>query len=747
MSKAGNIKRVGSTAQRLRELPYEKRVCKVESYPPCSEWDFDGDGPSVEEYVDFLADVGLEVHTIQGSLNRGSPRFASQMLPPHPHLDSDPLPRFLELCHEKGIIVLSYYPLIFNKQLRAVHPEWLVKMFDEPSLDLPYGNRGWWCLNSPFRDWIVDYLNEFLDNLDLDGFYFDDTNIGSHSDHPPNPPREYPGCHCQYCEKLFREDTGLAIPRNVDFDSLNFRRYLGWRYEKLRESIRYIFRGIKDKHPDAVLEFYFYTRPSTDWVRGHPLNPFNLGLDGLGYSFTEMERSLRDTGYIGKINRGKGTEYSLLRSDQQKLLDVAGGTGPYPEPYAFMTHGLSAIANGGRAFVNFRYPHLQWDAVKQAFAELKKRADYIEGDTVKHVALHYSMLNRDFRPNQMPKNLGKVGGAYAPEDTYGVYEMLNRSHILVDFLFDEQLTIDELCKYPLLFLSNSTCLTDEQCEQIRKYVEDGGTLIATYETSLMDELGRARDNFALADVLGVNYSVGTFVHEGRHPWQIAPKKGITCVPHDADLKAEFGYLIVFAATDCEIVLRPESDTTVLATKSTYQISPPGDMRAADRGFACFRPGENYDSTEPAVTVNRFGKGRAFYIAADVGGGYVHNPYPLLKRLVVNLVRRTQVPIEFDAPQAIEVTAAFRDSGELMIHLLNNPMPFIPPSISGEHISTYCYHEEIVPVRDVGIKVNDMKIESATMPLQSCTLEAGQDATYVLVPEVKLHEVVLLELAD
>ena len=148
-----------------------------------------------------------------------------------------------------------------------------------------------------------------------------------------------------------------------------------------------------------------------------------------------------------------------------------------------------------------------------------------------------------------------------------------------------------------------------------------------------------------------------------------------------------------------------------------------------------------------MTLNHFGKGRAFYITADVGSGFVHNPYPLLKRMVANLVRRTPAPIDFEAPQAVEVTAAVRDSGELMVHLLNNPMPFIPPSVSGEHISTCHFHEEIIPVRDLGIRVNGMKIKSATLPLHNRTLEVSDDLTYVRVPEVELHEVVLLELAD
>ncbi len=52
------------------------------------------------------------------------------MLPPHPDVHRDRLPRFLELCHERGILVLTYYPISFNKPLKKLRPEWLIRMLD-----------------------------------------------------------------------------------------------------------------------------------------------------------------------------------------------------------------------------------------------------------------------------------------------------------------------------------------------------------------------------------------------------------------------------------------------------------------------------------------------------------------------------------------------------------------------------------------------------------------------------------------
>ncbi|MGO8308635.1 hypothetical protein ACC860_36745, partial [Rhizobium ruizarguesonis] len=60
----------------------------------------------------------------------------------------------------------------------------------------------------------------------------------------------------------------------------------------------------------------------------------------------------------------------------------------------------------------------------------------------------------------------------------------------------------------LILLANASCLSDAQNAAIRAYVDRDGSVIASYETSLRDEFGKKRDEFGLADVLGVRYVSG-----------------------------------------------------------------------------------------------------------------------------------------------------------------------------------------------------------------------------------------------
>ena len=133
------------------------------------------------------------------------------MLEPVSDADPDRISRFLDLCHQKGMIVLSYYPFTFTKQLAEIHPEWMIQMFDDGQHEI--WNEGWFCVNSSYRDWLPEYLAEMFDNLDFDGTYFDDSNWGSHSD---TGQRHAVGCCCRYCQELYLVETEKQLPTKLN---------------------------------------------------------------------------------------------------------------------------------------------------------------------------------------------------------------------------------------------------------------------------------------------------------------------------------------------------------------------------------------------------------------------------------------------------------------------------------------------------------------------------------------------------
>ena len=704
---------------------YAQRTCRLEASPSRELLDPSVPDAHFEKWVDWAHQVGVEVCVI-GEVGQQRPRFRSKMLPPHPDLDRDRLPFFLELVHRREILVLYYVPLNRCAPLREIHPEWQMKFLDTG--DAPMGDppkvleMGWFCFSSPFRDWLPEHFIEHLDNLDLDGFYISPSNWGSHYNRP-----HYPACCCSYCEQLYRRETGRQIPAKVDFDSIDFKRFVNWRYHKYREFVRHVFGRVREKHPAAILDMNFYNRPSSDWSDAHPLNPLPFKDVG-GHLMVETFRSLREPGFESKLLRATGTPFSVWRGQEHRSFMNA-------EPCSSAIAGFSALANGGTICGNlFGPPHwLQTEVMTAVFGEFKKRRDYIEGETVKYVGLHYSQQNRDFRPSEIPKNTGNTNfHEIGMVDAYGAYEILNRSHLLLDLVFDEHLTHEHLSKYPVLFLSNSACLSDGQCGLLTDYVREGGTLVATHETSLLDEWGQERDNFALAALFGVDY---------QGPRHDGDDRGVTYLTREEELQHLFGPLICFYGKETQVSLRNDREVQVLCTRSSLE----GEDSVRD-----FHPAQNHDSGEPAVVSHEYGQGRAIYLAADVGGAFMSSPYPLLRRFVAHLVARTQAPIAFQAPEAIEATAAWRGPGELMVHLLNNPTPLLPWRVVDrnrydEEMTSFHALREVNPIYDVEIRFNGFEVKAARLPLRDKSLHVtGGDPATVVVPEVELHEVLLLE---
>jgi hypothetical protein len=81
-------------------------------------------------------------------------------------------------------------------------------------------------------------------------------------------------------------------------------------------------------------------------------------------------------------------------------------------------------------------------------------------------------------------------------------QTLIQSKVPFDIILEPQLK--DLSRYKVLILANQDALSDEQVRQIRDFVQGGGGLVATEDTSLLTDWRLQREKFALADVFGVD---------------------------------------------------------------------------------------------------------------------------------------------------------------------------------------------------------------------------------------------------
>lgn len=150
-------------------------------------------------------------------------------------------------------------------------------------------------------------------------------------------------------------------------------------------------------------------------------------------------------------------------------------------------------------------------------------------------------------------------------------------------------------------------------QKVRKYVEAGGTFVMTYWSGVVDETDRCflgGRPYDLMDVFGLRAEE----IDGLYDWE-----SNSFVSAEGEEKYTCKYL-------CDIV-KP----TTAETLFTY--------------------GKDFYAGTPAVTVNRFGKGKAYYICADVEEKFYDDLY---RQLVAEQnVERTY---KEDIPSGVEVTS-------------------------------------------------------------------------------------------
>ena len=100
---------------------------------------------------------------------------------------------------------------------------------------------------------------------------------------------------------------------------------------------------------------------------------------------------------------------------------------------------------------------------------------------------------------------GVAQGDRAGDHVLGMYHALVESRVPFEMVHEAYLTPERLDPFKVLILADAAALSDAQCDAIRAFVARGGSLLATFASSLYDEAGRRRDNFGLADVFGVSF--------------------------------------------------------------------------------------------------------------------------------------------------------------------------------------------------------------------------------------------------
>jgi hypothetical protein len=624
--------------------------------------------------------------------------------------DSDPFGMLVKGCRALNMnVVARTDPHAVRDEVRAAHPDWIaVTASGEPVRH--WANRDLWvtCALGPYNFDFMDQVHrEIVSRYQVDGIFAN---------------RWAPqggDCHCVHCQQNFRKATGRDLPRTTDPTDPQRRKYLEWRVARLTELW---------KHWDATV------RSANPGARFIPNGPPSMKTAGEMAEIQFADYQARRGVTAPWMNGRRAKEYrSVMGRRPIGGIFSVGLEEPYrwkdsvqsePEIRLWVAEGT---AHGMRPWVT-KFSGVLYDrrwlpVVERIYDWHYRHERYLRNESpVARVAMLYSEQTATF-------HRGAAEGDRAADHVLGMYHALIEARIPFEFVHEAFLTPDRLDRFKLLVLADAAALSDAQCAALRAFVDRGGSVLATFATSLYDELGRRRDNFGLADVFGVSFA-------GRVD---GPMQN-SYLGLDADPATGKRHAILDGLDDT-----PRIINGVFRVDVTPQVDFPSPVTLIP-SYPDLPMEDVYPRVPKTETrelyLRDLGRSRVVYIPWDIDRTFWEVMCVDHGRLLKNAVAwaaNEPPPVEIGGCGVVDV-AVWRQRGSMTVHLVNltNPMMMKGPL------------REVIPVGPLTARI---RIPAGVRATKVQLLTAGtaprvQEAAGLLtvtVPSVDVHEVIAIDL--
>lgn len=586
----------------------------------------------------------------------------------------------------------------------AAHPEWAMRNKDgSPQLSSEDPRLFKTCMFSRYMDdYIPAIIREINALYDVDCFY---TNGWP-------PLGSLPECFCSICSKL--PPSGTPAYWRVFTDRvLN----LWQRYDAIA----------KEKKPDS----FFFANCGGN-VRGGP-NLARLGQLAAWFQADNQGRTYDDAAVWGCSLQGRVCN-AVLDGKVAANVNAAYSTGTPGWRNASKNPAETIIWLSESSASGMR-PYNHFIGSENGFGE-DRRWQQVGADYFRWTARH----DAHFRTRRSLANIGVVFGQstqllypgptsshsrrFMHETTQGLYDALLRGRFAFDFVHEDRLDAERLSKYRALLLPNVAMLSDRQCQQLRDYVHAGGSLLASFETSLYDENLHPRADFALADILGIHKAANAVGTNGN--------------PYYARIESP-AHPILHGFTNTNWI--PGADNRI----PLAPVSAP--VLTVVPGFVRYPPELAYPpvshTTEPAIVLRESGASRTAYIPGDVERTYWITGHGDLLRLLHNTIRfvtHDERIVHVEGEGLVEMFA-WETAPGYAIHLLNYTNP---NAQQGWLQSTYPIGPQSVRLKlPSGVRIKSVELLRAE---QNLPFAQQSDAVHFTVPRVDDYEVAAITVA-
>jgi hypothetical protein len=446
------------------------------------------------DYVVMVKRAGIDAAMVYACCHNGNCYYPTKVGHMHKNLHGrDLFGEVVSLLRQVRITPIAYYTTIYHNQSAITHPEWRMQDITGAQHDKRY----WWsCPNSDgYREFVKAQISEII-AYDVDGIFIDMT--------------FWPVvCYCPNCRTKYQHETGREIPVTLDWRDPEWVRFQRFRERTLVSFTSELNNCIKTQRDITV------TFQSSLIIQGYMMGQTNGIADSSDYTSGDF--------YGGKYQHILGT----------KVLSAATKN----HPYEFMTsrcvnlndhtsmkseaelrcEAATTLANGGAAFfIDAINPdgtletsvYERLGKVSTSLAPFVEKLKIYQPILTASTGIYFSMVSHiDEKMNGTPIKL-MVDNPWQYSMTPPVEEMTGVSTILTQMHHPYRVVRDDakLSEISSLVVNDARFMTQDEADRLRIFVRNGGILIATGLTSLLDITGTIQQDFQLADVFGVSYS-------------------------------------------------------------------------------------------------------------------------------------------------------------------------------------------------------------------------------------------------
>jgi hypothetical protein len=586
---------------------------------------------------------------------------------------------FGDLCraaHEDGLAVFARMDSNrAHKEFYEAHPDW----FATDASGNPYkaGDLYITCVNSPYyNNHIPSILAEVAELYHPEGFT-DNSWSGLGRDSI---------CHCKNCSERFMEKTGYKIPVARNWNDNIYREWVQWNYKRRLEiwdlnNIATRSAGGKD---------CIWSGMNSGSVSGQSssFRDFDGICQRADIIMLDMQARSDAGGFQQNSDTGK-LIHGMLGWDKlipESMAQYQAGrptfrvaAKPEPEARMWMIEGMAGGIQPWWHYVGASHEDRRiYKTAGPIFRWHKKNEEYlINRNPVATVGVLWSQRNMDFYGRDEAELMVELPWR-------GVTQALIRGRI--PYL---PVHADHIGRYgkqlSLLIAPNLGVMTDEQIAELRRFVAEGGNLIATGESSLYNEWGEIRSDYGLADLFGAHKVENNLTYGGAALRRRAGETSHTYLRLTPELRRN----VDGPQTGLEPLVTEKRHPVLKGFDETDIISYGGllDKVSTDSGTSVLMtlipqfpiyPPETAWMREPKTDIPGLilntlaGGSRIVFMPADIDRQFGRYNLPDHGNLIANIVRwasKENIPLSIDCHGLIDCNI-YSQKSRLVLHLTN-----------------------------------------------------------------------------